>query len=332
MLSRVANCIYWMSRYIERAENIARFIDVDLHLALDLPDMAGQAQWNPVAATTGDHAYFTANYPGPTQENVIQFLTFDQNYASSVITCIRMARENARTIREIISSEMWEQVNRFYHFLKDEAKTRRAFDSPHEFFDQVKLHSHLFSGIMDATMSHNEGWHFARIGRLTERADKTSRILDVKYFLLLPQPDWVGTPLDNLQWAAVLKSASAFEMYRKKYRRINPRQVAEFLILDAAFPRAVHFCLVKAEESLHVITGTRKATFKNAAEQKLGRLRAEFDYMTIDEIFDRGLHEFLDGFQARLNKVGEAIFQTFFAAPPVSEAARPGGQTQSQKQ
>jgi uncharacterized alpha-E superfamily protein len=154
---------------------------------------------------------------------------------------------------------------------------------------------------------------------LLERADKTSRILDVKYFLLLPSDADVGTPVDDIQWAAVLKSASAFEMYRKRFRRLHPERVADFLILDREFPRAMHYCLVCAEESLHTISGAPSGTFQNPAEQRLGRLRSELDYAQIDEILAHGLHEFLDAFQAKLNQVGDAITATFFGLSPLGE-------------
>ena len=181
--------------------------------------------------------------------------------------------------------------------------------------------SHLFAGITDATMSHNEGWHFGRLRCMLERADKTSRILDVKYYLLLPQVTDIGTSVDDIQWAAVLKSASAFEMYRKRFGRIQPERVADFLMLDRDFPRAMHYCLMQAEESLHAISGSPPGTFRNLAEQRLGRLRSELDYAQIDEIIANGLHEFLDTFQAQLNHVGTAIFETFVALRPVTEVS-----------
>ena len=179
--------------------------------------------------------------------------------------------------------------------------------------------SHRFVGITDVTMSHNEGWHFGRLGCLLERADKTSRILDVKYYLLLPNVHDVGTPVDDIQWSAVLRSASAFEMYRKRFGLLRPDRVADFLMLDREFPRAMHYCLVQAEESLHAISGSPPGTFQNAAEQRLGRLRSELDYAHIDEIITRGLHEFLDAFQAKLNDVGTAIYETFVALLPVMD-------------
>jgi len=198
MLSRVADAVYWMNRYIERAENVARFVDVNLHLILDLP--AGSAeQWRPLINTTGDQELFAERYKKATRENVIHFLTFDTEYGNSIVSCLRAARENARSVREIISSEMWEQANQFYLMVTDPGAKARALDSPSEFYNDVKMASHLFSGLTRNTMSHTEAWHFGRLGRLLERADKTSRMLDVKYFILLPAVDDVGSPLDDIQ-------------------------------------------------------------------------------------------------------------------------------------
>jgi uncharacterized alpha-E superfamily protein len=315
MLSRVADSIYWLNRYVERAENIARFVDVNLNLLLDSPTGVAQ-QWEPLILTTGDLPLFQERYGVATAENVIQFLTFDRAYANSIISCVQAARENARSIREIISSEMWEQVNAFY-FMVNEAATGEPSDLP-AFFHNVKMASHLFAGITNGTMSHNEAWHFGQIGRLLERADKTTRILDVKYFILLPSVKDVGTTLDELQWIALLKSASAYEMYRKQgLHRLSPDSIAEFLVLDREFPRSIRFCILQAENSLHQIAGTPPGTWSNPAERALGRLRADLDYTTIDEIIQVGLHEFLDRLQSRMNDVGAKIFETFIALAPV---------------
>lgn len=316
MLSRVADSIYWINRYVERAENVARFIDVNLNLLLDLP-VGIEQQWQPLIWTSGDHELFEDRYGEATADNVIQFLTFDTEYPNSIISCLRAARENARSVREIISSEMWEQLNAF-HLKVQEASTTHLLGGLTHFFAEVKMQSHLFAGVMDATMAHNEGWHFGQIGRLLERADKTARILDVKYYILLPSVKFVGTTLDELQWIALLKSASAYEMYRKRQHRITPQSVAEFLILDREFPRSILFCLTQAEMCLHEIAGGTSAAWRNPAEKALGKLRAELNYLTIDEIGENGLHEFLDGFQSRLNLAGEKIFETFFALEPVS--------------
>ncbi|QDU30088.1 hypothetical protein ETAA8_52070 [Anatilimnocola aggregata] len=315
MLSRVADSIFWMSRAIERAQNIARFINVNLKLSLELGP-AAQSQWAPLIYTSGDQERFAELYGEFTQRNVIDFLAFDSKNDNSIVSCLRTARENARTVREMISTMMWEELNKFFLSVRAAANDQTILDSPYEFFTQVILASHLMEGITDATMSHDEPWHFARLGRLLERADKTSRILDVKYFILLPSVGDVGTNIDTIQWGALLESASALEMYRKRHGRIAPESVADFLILDREFPRAMHHCLIESEKSLSAIAGGRADRVYNVAEQKLGRLRADVNYSLIREIIDGGLHEFIDGFQVKLNEVGAAIHETFFAAPP----------------
>jgi uncharacterized alpha-E superfamily protein len=319
MLSRVADSIFWMSRYIERAENVARFIDVNMHLAMDLGTEGVRAadQWAPLVRTTGDYERFFKLYGEPDQHKAIEFLTFDDRNPNSILSCLRAARENARTVREMISSSMWEELNKFFLMVNSAKAASNLVDSAYDFFKQVKLSSHLLEGITVATMSHGEAWHFARMGRLLERADKTSRILDVKYYVLLPTAAEVGTPLDTVQWSALLESASALEMYRKRFGRIVPADVADFLILDREFPRAIHFCLIKAEESLLSITGGERGRFRTVAEKQLGRLRAELDYTQISEIIDQGLHEFIDAFQVQINNVGTAIHETFFALRPL---------------
>ncbi|GAB4216674.1 MAG: alpha-E domain-containing protein [Synechococcales cyanobacterium] len=314
MLSRVADALYWLNRYVERAENIARFVDVNLNLILDSPSHLPQ-QWDPLIFTSGDVGSFRERYADSRAEHVIRFLAFDRESPNSIITCLRLARENARSIREIISSEMWEQINAFY-LMVNEAVNHEPMTTLPAFFAEVKLASHLFAGVMDATMSHNEGWHFGQLGRYIERADKTARILDVKYFILLPSPGDVGSTLDELQWMALLKSASAYEMYRKLgQHRITPQQVAQFLIFDAEFPRSIQFCLAEADKSLHQITATPIGTWQRGSERTLGRLRSELGYLTIDEVVEEGLHEFLDRLQSQINTFGEHLFQEFFALP-----------------
>ncbi|HVX83621.1 MAG TPA: alpha-E domain-containing protein [Phycisphaerae bacterium] len=314
MLSRVAESIYWMNRYVERAENVARFIDVNLHLELDLPvtGATGIGQWQPLIWTTGAEALYVSKYPTFSREHVIQFLTFDETNPNSIRSCICLARENARSVREAISSEMWIALNRFYLMISDPAAHSRAENDPYTFYTNVKTASSLFMGETMGTMSHGEGWHFGRIGRLLERADKTSRILDVKYYILLPTLEAVGMPIDILQWAALLKSASALEMYLKKFNTITPRRVSEFLLLDREFPRSLLFCMTRSEESLRFITGSRPDTFSNPAEHRLGRLLGDLQYAQVSEIFKTGLHEYIDSVQTRLNAVDDAMYHTFF--------------------
>ena len=327
MLSRVAESIYWMSRYIERAENVARFVDVNFNLMLDLPRGASQ-QWQPLVDITGDTEAFAKRYGTATHRNVIQFLTFDTDNVNSILSCFRAARENARSVREIISSEMWEQLNQAYLMVNAAAGSHGYLSEPQELFASVKMASHLFAGVTDATMTHGEGWHFCRLGRKLERADKTSRILDVKYFLLLPAVDDVGTTVDDVQWAAVLRSASAFEMYHKRHGRISPSRIVQFLLLDREFPRAIHYCLMSARESVHAISGTPAGMFRNPVEHLLGVLCSELAYAQIDDIIVTGLHEYLDTLQTRMNEAGQHIHETFFAA----RVATPAPKRQKQKQ
>lgn len=316
MLSRVAESIYWMSRYIERAENLARFVDVTFNLILDQPQNA-DSQWEPLVFITGDQERFEETYGEANRENVINFLVFDRDYHSSIISCLRQARENARTVREALSSEAWEQVNEFYHFVREGAQGAHANQTAPEFFDSIREHCQLFNGILDATLSHASGWHFANLGRLLERADKTSRILDVKYFTLLPKVQDVGTTLDDLQWSSVLRSVSGFEAYRKQFHNITVHHVVEFLVLDRYFPRAINFCVESADYSLHSISGSPQNTYQNSAEQLLGRLKAELAYSDVQAVVDRGLHQVIDDLQNKLNDVAVAIQDTFFALRPI---------------
>ena len=226
-------------------------------------------------------------------------------------------------MREIISSEMWEQLNQFY-LMVNSANTASQTD-PQDLFASVRMAGHLFAGVTDATMTHNECWNFCRLGRMLERADKTSRILDVKYFLLLPTAADVGTTSDDIQWAAVLRSASAFEMYRKCHGRIAPDRIVEFLLLENEFPRAIQYCLVRARESVHAISGTPAGVFRYPVERLLGELCSELAYARVDSIIAAGLHEHLDRLQTKMNQVGNGIAETFFAArgaPPVRKKAK----------
>lgn len=311
MLSRVAYSLYWLNRYIERAENIARIIDANSNFILD-SDLSYNEQWEPLVWITGDRKYFLKHYKEASKENVIYFLTFDENYHNSIISCLSNARENARTVREIINIEMWEQINKFYRFMKDAAENRTDTDNIHELSENIKRNCHTFYGIKDSTLARNESWHFCRLGKLIERADQTSRIIDMKYFHLLPSISEVGSTYDILQWMTILKSAGGFEMYAKKYKMPVPDKILEFLILDSEFPRAVKYCLKKANESLHAITGSKSDSYMNKAEQSLGMLKSELAYADIKKIIDTGLHEFVDSFQLKLINVDDDICNTFF--------------------
>ena len=317
MLSRVAESIYWMSRYVERAENVARFVDVNLNLMLDAPSGADQ-QWWPLVNTTGDHDDFEKRHGKATQQNVIHFLTFDRDNPNSVVSCLRASRENARSVREIISSEMWLQLNKFYLMVNHAEATGKGMESPAEFFDEVKNACHLFNGVTAATMTHGEAWHFGpMLGRMLERADKTSRILDLRY-KALPEK---GVPktvnqTDVLEWSAILRSCSAWDAYKSIHgAEVSPRLVAEFLLLNEDFPRSARFCIGKLNVALRRISGVAEDRFCNDAEKLAGRLVAELQFSTIDEIFEAGLHDYLDLLQMKLNNIGAAMFNTYIFQP-----------------
>lgn len=319
MLSRVAESMYWLCRYIERAENVARFVDV--HDALSKG--GGRKQhWAPLVAITGDQKLFEERYGKPTRKNVVHFLTFDKDYPNSIVSCLEAARENGRTIRDRLSLASWEELNKLYLMVHQAAGANLEGAQQTAFFDQIKLQSHLLTGILDNTISHGELWHFARLGRSLERADKTSRILDVKYFILLPDTKAVGSPLDIIQWSALLQSTDCMIEYRRQHGRISPDKVVGFLMLDGRFPRSLRHCLSSAERSLHKITGCPLGTFSNVAEKRLGRLRAELDFSATDDILIGGLHEYVDKLQAKINSVGDGVTQSFFLAEPRS--VKPG--------
>ncbi len=313
MLSRVANSIYWMNRYIERAENYARLINVNLNISLDLPSGLNE-QWLPLVLTTGDEHAFWERYEEATKNNVLDFMVADVSNPNSILSCLKTARENARTVRESISIEMWEHINRTYHFVL-EAVGQHDWKrlNAASFFNEVRRSCQLFLGIVDTTISRTEGWHFGTIGHFIERADKTSRFLDMKYFILLPDVKDVGSTIDLMQWTSILKSASAYQMYRRQYSKITPADIAQFLIFNQEFPRSIRFSLMQAESSLHAITGTPLSTFSNSAEKKLGQLRSELEYTDIQDIMAKGLHESLDSIQHRLNEIDTFIYETFFA-------------------
>lgn len=306
-----------MSRYIERAENIARFIDVNLQLSLD-QFTVGSDPWASLVAVTGDAEAFEQRYSQPTRANVMRFLTLDREYPNSIASCIAAARDNARTIRDIITSEMWQQINSLHITVKRAADDAIREDRPVDFYRSVKDGCLLFAANTDATMSHNEGFEFCKLGRMLERADKTSRVMDVKYFLLLPDAADVGGALDAVQWAALLRSVGALEMYRQVHGVITPADVAAFLILDEHNPRAITHCVFQAQGALAAIIG-RGNQHTAEVQRRLGRLRSQLQFGHIDEIIDSGLHEYIDQTQIQLNAIDQSIDETFFRFNPPAE-------------
>jgi uncharacterized alpha-E superfamily protein len=310
-----------MSRYVERAENIARIVDVNQQLILDLPARraADAAQhWPRVVGCLGDDAEFRKRKLAPEAEGVTAFLLFDRTNPNSIASCLASARENARTIRELITTEMWEQVNRTHLWLASKAAQQFYARNTYEFFQRVKKSLQLFQGITDSVMHRGEGWEFIQLGRYLERADKTSRILDDKFFLQSGDKQGVTDVLP--QWTAILRSCNARQTYQRLYASaVDPKRVAELLTLSGAFPRSVLFCLLHVDQSLRRISGVPGGQFTNQAEKLSGRLLSELSFSTIDDLWAQGLHEAMDGLQVQLNDIGAAILGTYIhpAAPPV---------------
>ncbi len=307
MLSRVAENLYWLSRYMERAENIARLIDVNYHLMLDMPHSDAE-QWEPIIISLNEEDEYKKRYSGFARENVIQFLTFDEQNPNSIISSVNSARFNARTVRESISPEMWEEINNLYHYIKHFKEDQNEVDDYKELYRHIVKASHLFLGTTDRTMIHEEAWRFIRLGRLLERADKTTRILDVKYFILLPSVYDVNTSLDDIQWGALLKSASVFEAYRRKHNRIDYDSVLDFLILEKRLPRSVRYCIDGAFSTAAKISPNLKGeTYNN-----LFNLTKELANKSVAEIKFYGLHEYLDLLQQKINAIGDGVYQDYF--------------------
>jgi uncharacterized alpha-E superfamily protein len=312
MLSRVADSIYWLGRYLERAENYARFIDVNYNLMLDLPPDL-KAQWEPLINATGDHGLYGATHKGFERKEVVYFLTFDEGNPNSIISSINFARENARVVRENLTKETWEKLNELYHFVKRRANKKDwSKEDPRAFFESVKNQILLLYGLADSTVARTEGWYFRQLGMFLERADKTSRIVDVKYHILLPSPQLVGTPLDFLHWTALLKSVTAFNTYRRLYGNIEPSRVVEFLLLNKYFPRSVFYCIKEAEICLHKISGNPESGYRNSAEKSIGELRSGMEFTDVTEIIESGLHEYIDQLQLKINQVSDKIHANFF--------------------
>ena len=312
MLSRVANSMYWLGRYLERAENYARFIDVNFNLMLDLPSDVKE-QWKPLIMATGDYEAYIQKNSSFDKETAIYFLAFDYDNPNSLISSITFARENARITRENLSKETWEKLNQAYHFVKKGAD-RKVWEKadPRDFFEKVKSQILLLYGLAESTVARTEGWYFRQLGQYLERADKTSRILDVKYHILLPSPMEVGTPLDFLHWIALLKSVTGFNTYRRLYGNVDPSGIVEFLVLSNIFPRSVFFCLKEAEGCLAKISGSYGPGFRNSAEKAMGELRSNLEYDDVNDVINQGLHEYLSNLQVKLNFISNQIDTNFF--------------------
>lgn len=337
MLSRVAGSLYWMSRYLERAENQARLIDVNLQILLDFGQVSAETlkeHWLPVLRSSGDEEQFFQLYQTADNESATEFLTFRLENPNSLISCISNARENARQVRDQISGEMWEVLNDAYHYIQGADARKIWQDGASAFYDQIKRYSHLFQGITVSTFSRAEGFEFIQFGKYLERADQITRLLDIKYHILLPRASDVGGAVDTAQWHAVLRSASAVEAYRRYYvADILFKKVVEFLIFDESFPRSLKFCVEQMDEFIRLITETANETAITGEEmQQFEAFLSRLSNLTVDQIFDDGLHEFLDQAQIEIASVGAHLYTHYMYHPPVDLQAEIRFQQQQEQQ
>ena len=323
MLSRVANCLYWMSRFIERADNTARIVDVNLQLVLDFRNLDDQSlveYWMPIIESTGDEEKFFSRNPKATGQSVTEFLVFDCENPNSIISSVTQARENARMVRDQVTVELWEELNRLYLWIRSDEAHANWRRSPAEFFCLIRNASLLLIGTIYATIVHNEGWHFMQVGKFLERADKITRILDVRHAIFPGK----GVPRalsqrDALELSAVLRSCSAWDAYKAAYgAEVRPEWVAEMLLFNEEFPRSVRFCVEKLDDALRRISGVAPRRFSNDAEKLSGRLLAELEYGSSEEVLLRGLHEYVDEMQVKFNNVGAALFNAYIFQPFVN--------------
>ncbi len=329
MLSRVAESLYWMSRYIERAEDITRILTVNFHALLDARLEDSQQGWQSLVSITGDDPLYKRNFPEYSARNVSEFLLWHPSNPNAVMACLTQARENARSVREQISIEMWEHINKLYFLIK-EVNRSAVLRGPHEFFSQVRDGSQAFQGVTDATLTHGEGYEFIILGKHLERAEKTVRILDVKYATVNTMVE--GTPEASLQLVAMLKSCSAFEPFRREYASVlQTSRVAEYMLLSQQFPRAVLYCLLRAQRAVGVLATDTSIPMSNQAARSnrtLGRMCAELQYLDIQDVLGEKMHPLLLKQLRLMNLVGDEITRAYFN----TQVILPGPKSQQQQQ
>ncbi len=313
LLSRVANDLYWMARHIERAENTARLLDVTYRTSLlpygrQEPGLSWAEPWAVPLISMGSATGFYRKSPELSATNVLKYMILDETNPSSIFSCLRSARESARSVRGSITTEMYEDLNGAWIDIRNYDFERLEAMGISEFLDWVKMRSHLIRGVTFGTMLRDEAFYFIRLGTHIERADNTARILDTKYHILLPSAADVGGAVDYYQWASLLQSLSSFVSYRKVYSDvISPRRVAELLVLRDDMPRSLHSCLNLIDETLEILCDDRSRELRRQA----GELHARLHFGRTDDIIRYGLHEYLMDFLQRVSKLGDEISRRF---------------------
>ena len=320
LLARYADCIFWLARYVERAENLARILDVNETFSRD---SRGGQNWLSILQLNSDEKRFFATHAAANAHTVVRFYVVDADNPTSIVSAIRCARENARTLRPLISTEMWVQLNVFYNYLAALSETDLAPGRLSALFGSIKEACQTHTGITDGTFFRDQGWYFYQLGRHIERADQTTRLLDIKYHLLLPSLYDVGSPIDVSQWNALLRSVAGYHAYRRLHTAsTTPARVAGFLLLNQAFPRSVHHCVREAGRLLGELKSHYNLRHGNAAAEELDRLRAVLGTLDISAILSEGLHEFLDLMQRQLIAVTGDLSVAFFGYRSEAEQAQ----------
>jgi uncharacterized alpha-E superfamily protein len=301
-----------MARYMERAENLARILDVHETFSRD---SRGAKNWMSIVQLNADEKRFLSRYESATAQNVVNFYVLDTQNPTSIVSAIRSARENARTLRPLISTEMWTQINVFYNKLLSLGPSDIAPHNLTRLCSMVKEACQAHTGITEGTFYRDQGWYFYQLGKYLERADQTTRLLDIKYHTLLPFADGVGSPLDVSQWNAVLRSAAGYHAFRRVYPRgMTPSAVAGFMLYNESFPRSVTTCVRQIDgllvrlKSRYILKGGSKAM------ERVDEIQAALHSRSIDDVIKSGLHEYLDWLQLHLNDVTQEISKAFFGA------------------
>jgi uncharacterized alpha-E superfamily protein len=315
MLSRIAESLYWMSRYLERADNTARLMEINLLYLVEAEEhLSETVQWRPLVSISGSEAAFAQYYDGAevTAQHVIQFMTKGPANPNAIHPSLRLARENARVVRDRISKEMWQGMNELWWMVDTRLKSPLLPERAAAFYASVRDEVARFHGLTSSTMMRGEAYGFYSLGTFVERADMTARILDVKYHILLPDAAMVGSPLDYYQWAALLKSLSGFEAYRRKYHTgMRPIDVAQHAIFERNFPRSLEFAVDRIQRALEMIGAPAAESQSRAA---VGRLLAHLEHHSAESVMRAGLHEFLQAFLQCIGVLNTALQADYFAA------------------
>lgn len=318
LLARYADCVYWLGRYIERVENVARILDVNLHFSRD---SRGSQNWRSIVQLFADEERFDKAYDVASYGNVVQFYVLDLDNTSSIVSSVRAAKENARALRPLLSTEMWTHLN----ILNNTVSTWTAEDiKPSELSRIcaiVKEECQTHTGITEGTFFRDQSWHFNLIGRMLERADQTTRLLDIKYHLLLPPDQTVGSAVDISQWNALLRSVAGYHAFRREHPRgMSPEAVAGFMLFNTSFPRSFAICLDEIDNNLGKLRSHYGLRAGAGAMELLDETRAALDSYTPQSVVAFGLHQFVDYLQRQLIAVNAEIRRDFCGVLPVETA------------